>query len=368
MKSLLFLARRAPLHCERQVRAARRLHAFAASKKIFCLALGWAVLAASSAVLAQEDPIRGQNRRSEPVDVRGRVYLPDGTLLQRSIRMQLTSDDVTRSPETVFTDTNGHFILEGLIPDHHYILSIEAEPKNWGTTIFRFMVSGDQTSEFNVQLEPPEAAARAPVVSASALKQKVPAAARKQYEAGIKSILAGNPEEGLRQLERAIDLFPDYVEAHNEVAVRLMKSGNLLHAQEHLRLALKVDPAAVRPLLNLGLCLQRQGRSADALPYLERAAQLQPGDATVLLVLGNNLMLVGDDARAEAQLLRAYEIGGTSVTRAQLALAEIYSKRKEFAKAAAALEIYLRNVPGDPSAAELQAALARFRAAAQQQH
>lgn len=304
---------------------------------------------------------------STPVTVRGQIYLPNGVPLQQSIRFQLLTDDASRPPEYIFTDSGGQFVLQRLVQMATYIIIVEGDAQNWGPTTARFMVGSGRQQRVQVYLEPPERkrGPEGPSVSAYALRQKLPRAARKQFEAALRLIKKGDYVAAQPSLERAVALFPDYVEARNELGVALMKAGKLADAEEHLRRALGVDAAAVRPMFNLGLCLQRQQRFADAQPYLERAVQLRPDHAGGLLSLGINAVMLRDDARAEPLLVRAYDLGGASVASAQLYLAQLYTRRKDYARAATALETYLRDVPSAPDGPRLQQVLDQLRAAAQ---
>jgi Flp pilus assembly protein TadD len=313
-------------------------------------------------------PSSSSSPDSTLVDLRGQFYLPWGEPLQQSIRFRLLSDDASRPPDYVFTDSKGSFVLYRVRPYATYSIVVESDGKNWGATTSRFLVSGGRSPTIQIQLEPfrkdPVPGGRS--ISSASLQQKIPGPARKQFESALKLIDKNKDAAAQPLLERAIELFPDYVDARNELAVALLKAGNLTDAEQQLRRALAVDSTAVRPLLNLGLCLQRQQRYAEAEPFLEKAVQLRPDHAPSLLLLGTNLVLSGDDTHAEPQLLRAYDLGGTEVARANLLLAQLYTRRKDYARAAAALETYLRDVPDAPDASHLREILdqLRLRAAA----
>jgi len=304
---------------------------------------------------------------SGAVNVRGQFYLPYGGLLQQNIRFQLLTDDASRPPEYIFSDSGGRFVLYRLRSFATYSIVVESDGKNWGPTTSRFIVSGGRTPTVQIQLEPfqKEPGPGGISISAAALQQKVPRDARRQFESAVKLLEKNNLADAQPFLVRAVELFPDYVEARNELAVALMKSGNLPDAEQQLRRALHVDSSAVRPLLNLGLCLQRQQRFGEAQPHLEKAMQLRPDHATSLLLLGFNFVMTHDDARAEPLLVRAYELGGATVARSQLLLAQLYARHRDFSRSAAALEIYLREVPDAPDGLKLQVTLDRLRAASQ---
>ena len=306
----------------------------------------------------------GQISRAGPVNVHGQVSAPRGGPLQQVIRLQLASDDALRPPEYLFTDSNGRFILYFLNIGTSYTVTVESDGKNWATTSVSFIVT-DRRTAVNIDLRPLEKNVTRgdPKVSIAELKQNIPKDARKEYEAAMELFAQGEHARARPLLERAIVLYPDFVDARNELSVALMKEGKLADAEAQLRRALQIDATAVRPLLNLRLCLYRQERYADSLSFLEKALQLEPEQPTGQLLLGITLVMLRDDARAEPALLRAYELGGKRVARAQFYLARLYTRRKDYSRAAEALETYLRDVPGDLNAVELRKTLDRLRTA-----
>jgi Tfp pilus assembly protein PilF len=195
------------------------------------------------------------------------------------------------------------------------------------------------------------------------LNQSIPRAARNEYGAAVEQLAKGDLDRARKSFHRAIELYPEFVEARSELAALHMRDGDNARAEALLRRALEIDNSAVRATLNLGLCLYRQQRYADALPFLERGVQLQPVNGHAHMLLGITLVLSGDDARAEPILLRAYEQGGKHCARAQYYLSRLYTRQKNYPRAAGALELYLRDLPDDPDAESLRATLTKLRAA-----
>lgn len=276
--------------------------------------------------------------------------------------MQLQSADGSRPPEYFFTDSNGRFAISRLIAFTNYIVTIESDEKNWATTTVRFMPYGRRYG-LAIHLEPlaPKPTAPGPSVSVAELSQSVPREARRDFEFAVELLARGENDRARSFIEKAIAAYPDFVDARNELSVVLMKEGNLPAAEAQLRRALAVDATAVRPLLNLGLCLYRQQKFADALPFLEKAVQLQSYSSNGHFLIGMSYYRLQDDKHAEPAFLKAYELGGKSMARAQYYLARLYTRNKNYSRAATALETYLRDNPDAPDAAELQATLVRLR-------
>jgi Tfp pilus assembly protein PilF len=305
----------------------------------------------------------GMVAAQQRVNVRGVVYSPSGAAVQMNVRILLSGEDGQRPQEYIFTDSKGGFVIYGVTPGSNFTLVVETDGKNWATTTENVWMLG--TRPFvTIHLRPLETPrANGSAVSLAEMNQNVPRGARKEYENAVEQLAAGDVARARKGFERAIELFPDFVEARSELAVILMREGELTSAEALLRRAIEIDAGAVRPQLNLGLCLYRQQRYSDALPYLERGVQLQPVNANGHLVFGITLVMAGDDARAEPVLRKAYEQGGKGYAKSQLYLSRLYARQKKYDRAAEALEIYLRDIPDDPNAEALRATLVKLRAA-----
>lgn len=304
-------------------------------------------------------PIQG----ARVTDVVGQVLAPEGGPLSTHLRFQLITENGSRPPEYMYTDSKGGFTILGLVAFERYSILVESDGATYGRTVHSFMTSGRRMT-LRVLLnrfERPLADLKGNSVSVAELKQHVPREARREYDAAIKRMLRQDHAGARAQLERALAIFPDFVAARNELATLLMKQGKLAEAEQHLQHALRVDASAVHPLLNLGLCLYRQEKYAEAIVHLEKAIQLQPGHATGQMLLGIALVMSGREDRAEPVLARAYELGGKSCARANFYLSRLYARKKDYSRAAAALETYLRDAPDDPNRRDLERTLEKLR-------
>src|SRR5437762_10976498 len=67
------------------------------------------------------------------------IFMPDGSLPSRNMRLTLTRDD--GRIETVFTDTKGKFQVTGdLIREADYIVTVESDGWTFDTTTARFRI------------------------------------------------------------------------------------------------------------------------------------------------------------------------------------------------------------------------------------
>ena len=80
---------------------------------------------------------------------------------------------------------------------------------------------------------------------------------------------------------RAIELSPQWTEAHINLGVALYQLGRIEEAREEFHSAVRLDPSNGIAQYNLGCVLEEQGEIAEAIVCLERAARAMPSHADV---------------------------------------------------------------------------------------
>ncbi|MDP3274193.1 MAG: tetratricopeptide repeat protein [Deltaproteobacteria bacterium] len=98
----------------------------------------------------------------------------------------------------------------------------------------------------------------------------------------------------IQSFSRAVELDPQFAEAHNNLGVYLLQAGNVSTAIEHLRAATALSPSWAKAHLNLGDALRALHTYDEATTELQRALQL---DATLFEVHYNMGRLHGEQAR-----------------------------------------------------------------------
>ncbi len=110
--------------------------------------------------------------------------------------------------------------------------------------------------------------------------------------------LAGQPDEGLKDVLRALEINPQSGSGHRWAAEILQLLGRPEEAIPHARAALQIGPGSAQAHADLGTSLAMTGRFDEALPELREALRLDPGQA---------------QAAMRAALLLATRPGGTPV-------------------------------------------------------
>ncbi len=115
----------------------------------------------------------------------------------------------------------------------------------------------------------------------------------------------GRPSQAIDAYRRALELHPNSINAHNNVAIALRKTGSLEEAEHSARRAIELYPNFIEAHNNLGN-IYRDGRKwPSAIRSLERALELAPHNPLIRVNLGRTLALSGDLRGAERQFRNA---------------------------------------------------------------
>ncbi len=118
----------------------------------------------------------------------------------------------------------------------------------------------------------------------------------------------GRYAEAIPQFEAALQLKPDYAEAHNNLGIVLAETGQTAKAMEHFAAALRIKPSYAAAHGNFGLALQGLGRLPEAIEQFQAALRLAPADPRNHFNLGYALRLSGRNAEAILPLRDALQI------------------------------------------------------------
>jgi len=130
-------------------------------------------------------------------------------------------------------------------------------------------------------------------VSIKSLLNPVPTSARKEFVRAEQALSKGRIDESIRRLEKAIQIHPGYMEAHNNLGVRYMRSGDFTRAAAEFQRAVEIDPASTLSLANLAFALVALNQHRDAEMAARRALVLDRASMQASYALG--VSLAGQD-------------------------------------------------------------------------
>ncbi len=118
------------------------------------------------------------------------------------------------------------------------------------------------------------------------LKHAPPSKAMQRMQRDQEAFAEGDEDEGVKRLQQAIKIHPDFIEAHNNLGVQYSKRGLWQEAVREFEIAVELDPAAALSHLNLAVAPQALGDSDAAVLNAEEAVRLAPQDSGTHFNLG----------------------------------------------------------------------------------
>lgn len=118
--------------------------------------------------------------------------------------------------------------------------------------------------------------------------------ARDHIKTGGRMLRMGRASDAIRELEAAIAMQPDLLDAHLELGYARLGSGDFPGARTAFERVLRVNPRSPRGRLGLGIALTRSGRRTEGIALLKEAVQLNPDPVLGYYALGEAYEADGD--------------------------------------------------------------------------
>lgn len=287
----------------------------------------------------------------------GTVLGPSGRPAENPVRVRLST--MTRGDRLATTNGTGNFAFRGL-PTGSYIIAIDKErdfePYSQTVDIRVFRGSDALTVTLVIRLTlKPNPEARPAVIDAELMA--IPKKARDLYEAGVALSAKRDHEGAIVQFKEAIELHPQFMQAHNELGVQYLRLRQFARADEAFREALRIDPESFAALMNRGLANLYMRRFGESVPFFRKAVARDNTSAVGHYLLGQSLANLGLFENAEKELLTAVDLGKGQLREVHRTLAIIYRNRGDNRRAARHLETYLTLAPAAPDAEKLRSLL-----------
>ena len=180
------------------------------------------LLLAVSAAAQEVDPKRRVADTNDAI-IRGKVTLPSGFAVEGYARITLRTDQSILS--TLYTNGSGEFQIRNL-SQGIYFVEAEMPKSNFETAVRRVELGRGLMVDLNLELREkndPSIIRRGKVVSAAELRQKVPSAAKKQYELGVKFVSKGDFQKASTHFQDALAIYPEYLAARNDLGAQFLK-------------------------------------------------------------------------------------------------------------------------------------------------
>ena len=299
-------------------------------------------------------------------EIEGTVYGPDTKVLPNVV-ITLQNHAGAQVDQDV-TKSDGRYRFSGVVAGVYYI-SVKPVEKdvqqqiqkieliNSGVSIGNF---SKERYDFSLKLAP---GANKSTAAATVFAQPIPPEAEKEYQGALNSLAKDDKDAAINRLKKALEIFPDYFLALQQLGLLYIEKEKDQQAIEPLKKAIQVNAKGAEAYLGLGMAYLNLDRVDESISELRIALGIDPRLFRAHLYLGMALITTGKLDEAEKSLKQAYSIGGpVQASAAHLYLASIYSNRKEYQKAINELEAYLHEKPKAANAAKIQEAIAKLKA------
>lgn len=182
-------------------------------------------------------------------------------------------------------------------------------------------------------------------VSAGELSRKIPGAALKEGRQSDKAIAKGDLEKAIAHLRKAIEIFPDFAAAHNNLGLCFSRLKQRQAALDEFETAARLDSGSALYSLNYSSELLQLGKYDEAERPARHALQLDPASDAAHYLLGVSLTA---QKRANEEALRQLGIAAKHIPEALLFAADVLTRAGRRAEAIMDLRRYL-DLPGSTS-------------------
>ncbi len=201
-------------------------------------------------------------------------------------------------------------------------------------------------------------------ISASTLA--APKDARKAFEKGQEAMKKRKVDDALKNLQKAVDLYPDFAAAWFELGRIQASKGDLETARKSYEAAAKSDSKFVPPLVEIANLSLKQQNWKEVAEITDRAGKLNSFDYPQVFLMNAvaNYNLHNLDA-AEKSVRQAEKLDTRhQYPKSSHLLGIILAQRQDYAGAAEQFRAYLRLAPGASDAATVRSQLDQVEKAA----
>lgn len=234
----------------------------------------WFVALAFSLAVAVSAFSQGRERSTVQImEIHGQVRYADGSAPAQFVLVQLEQFSGGFVGE-IRTDRTGNFRFPGLRPTR-YRITVTAP----GFQKEEQEVDLETFSSNYIQFRLRKAFVDIPVAPAKGsdmiIDIHVPVEARDEFEKGRRALLdEKNFETGIEHLEKAVKIYPNFLDAHLLLGTACMDSHQLDKAEHALQEVLKINPKTPTALVALGEVYRERGRYDAAEKNLQEGLKL----------------------------------------------------------------------------------------------
>lgn len=299
---------------------------------------------------------------ADGLPVLGTLVFPDG-VPPHFIEIELEAEDGTVVADTK-SGPNGKFRFDGVkLGNYYFVIAVEGLQPVRQTFQLNTGSFGSASVTIPLRTFGSSGPVGEDIINIDALRKKIHKDAVKALENAFQAQGKGDLDKFKSELEKALNVEPDFYEANLHLGLYLRDSGETGEAIRALASAARLNPASVRAHSALGPLYYDAGEFQKAVDELHEATRLGDTSAHVYFILGSAYYRLDEFERAESNLLRAIAVATEPMASAHLQLHNVYMRNQEGLKALDQLEIFLETFPDDPSRDDIESRAKRLRTA-----
>lgn len=302
------------------------------------------------------------------VEIHGQVRFAEGGAPASNVVVRLESYDAGGSISEAFTDRLGKFRFTNLPPAQYSV-----HVRQSGYRDAQQNVDMTTTTSGLVMLQLLRDAPKAGTSTVGSIDANVPPAAQKEFDKGTAALAEGGKDKitfAARCFEKAVSLYPQFVEARLKLGTAYMDLEQWEKAQQALIATVEADPKAFNALFALSEIYLRQNKIAEAEKVLVQGLAIQDqsylGHLNLARVYWEKGRAVKDLAQAQPALEKSYgevkralelnpDLAGAHLLKGNLLL-----RASRTADALLEFSEYLRLEPNGPFAAETRVLIGKI--------
>ena len=326
--------------------------------KFFGLLVVFILTLSARSTLAQgASPIRSS---TEPMQVTGQLRYAQGGAPADEVIVNLESLAGGFVGE-VRTDRLGKFRFQNLSPVQYHVVIRHPGYQEIQHEVNLVMVSSEY---LQLQLVPDGSSVAAPpALRKLVLDASVPAVARKEFEKADAALATAKKkekvQEGIHHLEKAISVYPNFLEAQLKLGVAYMDLQQWDKAEPALRRALEINPKTANALFALGEIYWRQKKYSEAEKVLQNGLTIENRSWKGHFTLGRIYWSRGDLAKAGRQVGLAIQLN-PNFAEAYLLAGNILLRANKPEDALEDFQQYLRLAPKGEFASQVRETVQRL--------
>lgn len=125
----------------------------------------------------------------------------------------------------------------------------------------------------------------------------------KYFFTGLNFLQNGKIDEGLKELERAIESNPDYPRPYNVVGMIYASQGDKTNSISYFQKAIEIDPQYSEACFNLAALYQSLSQPEDALKYYGKVISLEPNSIDAII----NMAVIYASLGKYSEAIRYYQ-------------------------------------------------------------